>query len=300
MRKYILSIGVWSLFFVVNVSGQDCFCQKAMCGNMNVGLTTDGSIVACEGDSIFLINSSDNFDHYIIHWGDGSVDTTDSYNLPAHRYNIDSLEPPPACNDTEYNFVICFSGFTECSSGKSCHWMSTGITVLIGPEANWTFNNLPCIGNSLSFIDQSCHTTDETIYKWSFGDGTFSDEQYPSHTYNSPNVYTVSFTVSDSCGSDTETHTIEVVDFPVASIDLSGTGGGTGCAPLTQLISSNSNQWVDNLEWTISPDSNGGNWFLTDTNATLGDAEFEVQFNTPGVYTLTLEYSNACATVEIE
>jgi PKD repeat protein len=42
-------------------------------------------------------------------------------------------------------------------------------------------------------------------WSWSFGDGDTSAEQNPAHTYTTPGVYNVSLTVSDGCGTDTET-----------------------------------------------------------------------------------------------
>jgi tripartite motif-containing protein 71 len=41
-------------------------------------------------------------------------------------------------------------------------------------------------------------------YRWDFGDGGTSDLQNPSHTYARPGDYTVSLTVANSAGSDTE------------------------------------------------------------------------------------------------
>jgi PKD repeat protein len=44
-----------------------------------------------------------------------------------------------------------------------------------------------------------------STWAWDFGDGGSSTEQNPSHTYNTPGVYTVSLTVSNSTGADVET-----------------------------------------------------------------------------------------------
>jgi PKD repeat protein len=55
---------------------------------------------------------------------------------------------------------------------------------------------------SVHFTDQS--TGGITSWQWDFGDGSSSNEQNPSHTYTDPGTYTVSLTVTDSEGSDTE------------------------------------------------------------------------------------------------
>jgi len=46
-----------------------------------------------------------------------------------------------------------------------------------------------------------------TDWYWSFGDGGSSTEQHPEYKYQSPGLYTVSLTVSNTSGSDLETKT---------------------------------------------------------------------------------------------
>ena len=57
----------------------------------------------------------------------------------------------------------------------------------------------------VQFTDQSTGTV--ATWSWDFGDGQTSDEQNPSHTYQSAGIYTVSLTVTGPAGSDTETKT---------------------------------------------------------------------------------------------
>ncbi len=57
----------------------------------------------------------------------------------------------------------------------------------------------------VQFTDQSMGTV--ATWSWDFGDGQTSDEQNPSHTYQSAGIYTVSLTVTGPAGSDTETKT---------------------------------------------------------------------------------------------
>lgn len=59
---------------------------------------------------------------------------------------------------------------------------------------------------AISFTDRSVGTS--TTWQWDFGDGTpLSNEQNPVHEYTQPGSYTVSLTVSNANGSDTETKT---------------------------------------------------------------------------------------------
>ena len=55
----------------------------------------------------------------------------------------------------------------------------------------------------VAFTDLSDGFPDSWL--WEFGDGTTSTEQNPTHAYASPGVYSVTLTVSGSCGSDART-----------------------------------------------------------------------------------------------
>ncbi|MDA3866371.1 MAG: PKD domain-containing protein, partial [Salinivirgaceae bacterium] len=74
------------------------------------------------------------------------------------------------------------------------------------PDPVADFNGTPTEiteGESVSFTDQS--TNNPTTWSWDFGDGNTGTEQNPSHVYNSEGTYTVSLTVENANGSNTET-----------------------------------------------------------------------------------------------
>lgn len=54
---------------------------------------------------------------------------------------------------------------------------------------------------TVNFIDQS--TNSPTAWKWTFGDGTTSTLQNPTHTFTSIRSYDVHLKVKNSAGSDT-------------------------------------------------------------------------------------------------
>jgi PKD repeat protein len=58
---------------------------------------------------------------------------------------------------------------------------------------------------TVNFSDQSTGTVDS--WSWNFGQDSTSNEQNPSHTYNTTGSYTVILTVTGPEGSDTETKT---------------------------------------------------------------------------------------------
>ncbi len=80
--------------------------------------------------------------------------------------------------------------------------------VLIDDDsADATFSsNVDCL--EVTFTSNNTGDT----HSWDFGDGSplSSDPNPPPHTYMSPGTYTVSHTVTDACGTTTETQTITV------------------------------------------------------------------------------------------
>ncbi|MCK9331128.1 MAG: DUF3344 domain-containing protein, partial [Candidatus Cloacimonetes bacterium] len=86
---------------------------------------------------------------------------------------------------------------------------------------------------TVRFNDTSTGTP--ASWLWDFGDGTNSTEQHPAHTYTAEGNYTVSLTVSNSLGTDTEARTDYIsvgalVLAPVAAFSANTTSGD---APLT-------------------------------------------------------------------
>ena len=72
------------------------------------------------------------------------------------------------------------------------------------PVAAFTASQISIYENeNVSFTDQS--TNNPSSWSWNFGDGGTSTQQHPDHTYTTQGIYTVSLTVTNSNGSDTET-----------------------------------------------------------------------------------------------
>jgi streptogramin lyase len=83
------------------------------------------------------------------------------------------------------------------------------IIVEPSPEASFTWTpEAPAAGQATGFQDTS--TGEPTTWSWSFGDGSTSDQQNPTHTFASQGSYEVSLTATNDAGSDTATETIEV------------------------------------------------------------------------------------------
>ena len=120
-------------------------------------------------------------------------------------------------------------------------------------------------------------------YEWNFGDGNTSSEENPTHTYTESGNYTVTLVATNSCGSFTITQEVSILTAPIAGFEFTP---GQGCIPLTVQFTSTAVGQVDTYLWTFE----GGE------PTTSSEANPVVVYNTPGIFSATLEVSNASGT----
>lgn len=163
---------------------------------------------------------------------------------------------------------------------------SLAVGGVAGPTAD--FSGSPtsgCAPLTVNFTDLS---TGENIssWSWNFGDGGTSDQQNPSHTYVDAGNYTVSLTVTDDNGSDTEIKVdyIQVYGTPIADFVGSPTSGD---APLTVGFTDLSTGNPDTWDWIFG---DGG---------TSADQNPSYTYTTPGLYSVTLTVSNSCGSDQL-
>jgi PKD repeat protein len=135
-------------------------------------------------------------------------------------------------------------------------------TTTIAPTAEFTISNSnPNVGQSVTFTDVSTDSSG-TInqWSWSFGDGTTSTVQNPTHSYTTQGIKTVTLTVTDSLShTSTATHTIDVNDYapPLASFTYAPTTIATGqTVTFTDASTAGSgtiNQWSWNFGSGATP-----------------------------------------------
>ncbi len=211
-------------------------------------------------------------------WSFGDGDTSTQPN-PTHTYN------------TAGTYTVSLAAGN--TGGSDTKTKTNYITVTCSaPTAD--FNGNPTSGNfplTVQFSDQSSPGSDASMntYQWDFGDGETGSGSTPSHTYHSANTYTVSLTVTNSCGNqatETKTDYIRITAAcPSPTADFSGSPT-SGDSPLTvqfdDLSSPGSGVSIDSWEWNFGDGQ-------TDSVANSTHT-----FESDGTYTVSLTVTNAC------
>lgn len=107
------------------------------------------------------------------------------------------------------------------------------------PVADFTFqvNELEVVFNGSA--------TDAKTYMWDFGDGETSTEMAPTHVYDTPDSYTVTFTAKGDGGEDSQTKEVEAT----ATFEYLLTGGSAA---------ENGKTWVLDYKVHVGDDGIGG------------------------------------------
>ncbi|SNC60353.1 Por secretion system C-terminal sorting domain-containing protein [Hymenobacter gelipurpurascens] len=97
---------------------------------------------------------------------------------------------------------------TTCSTPQYSQTEDYSVTATqstVAPVADFTADQPQTCSGTVQFTDQSQNAP--TSWLWTFGDGTTSPLQNPTHTYTTAGSYTVSLTATNGSGSTTKTRT---------------------------------------------------------------------------------------------
>jgi len=172
MKKIIYII--IALLFAVAVSKAQTACQAGYTYNVS-GLT-----------ATFTDASTSSFTIISWTWNFGDSQTSTSQN-PSHTY---------AAGGT-YNVCLTITDSHGCHS-TTCHSVTA-----VGPNpchASFTLTT-DSTGMIFYFTNTSTGTTSTTVYTWSFGDFTTSNQENPTHTYTSTGFFMVCLYITDSTTS---------------------------------------------------------------------------------------------------
>lgn len=111
-------------------------------------------------------------------------------------------------------FVVTLTATNVCASRSAVD------TVKVFAKPTVRIRNGPdgCAPFTRTFIDSTINQSPTATYKWTFGNGDSSLLRSPPPiTYTTPGSYTVKLVVTDTCGADSFTTTVNVYTVPTAS-----------------------------------------------------------------------------------
>ncbi|MCX6582613.1 MAG: PKD domain-containing protein [Candidatus Aminicenantes bacterium] len=159
-----------------------------------------------------------------------------------------------------------------------------GITVVCPGPPVANFTGTPVAGGiplTVNFTDQS---QAGTTYSWNFGDGGTSTLKNPSHTYTTIGTFTVTETVTNAFGSDTETK----VNYITTTAPQ---------PPIADFIASATDTYVnESVIFTDKSLENPTSWSWTFEGGTPAASTAQnptVTYTTVGTYDVTLVVANA-------
>jgi len=143
-------------------------------------------------------------------FGDGETSTEQN---PSHQYN----------SDDTYTVTLTVTDDADFTDDDTTTCDVTHPDLI--SDANGPYSGTVC--DLVEFTGSASGGCPSYIYSWDFGDGETSDEQNPSHQYDSDDTYTVTLTVTDDVGYTD----VDVTTCDVTHLDIISDAGGpySGC-----------------------------------------------------------------------
>ncbi|MCB9245031.1 MAG: PKD domain-containing protein [Flavobacteriales bacterium] len=207
-------------------------CSRQVTKVVNVYVNPVSSFTAangCQGDVLNFTNNSTNGASYLWNFGDGSTSTAMG---GSHTYSGNGSR-------TITLKVVSSNGCTSESSRT--------IEVYERPFANFAISNT-CEGELTRFVNTSLNGAS---YSWTFGDGSTSTIENPTHQYASSGSYTASLTVNNSNCSDTYSMPFAINAAPDAGFTFDVAGRDVN-------FTANTTTGVSSYEWDFNDGSGSG------------------------------------------
>ncbi|MDA3954939.1 MAG: DUF2341 domain-containing protein [Bacteroidales bacterium] len=140
-----------------------------------------------------------------------SSGTIDTWNWSFGDGNFSDVQNPEYLYSSPGSYLVNLTVSSDFGCTQS---VSKNINISPIPNASFTAENV-CLGNAMSFINQTTILSGGLSYEWDFGDSENSVDENPTHSYVECGNYTVTLIVtSDLSGKDTIQKGVEVYPNP--------------------------------------------------------------------------------------
>ncbi len=242
---------------VTNDCGEATVCQfvSASCGSVTTAFNYQADGLSVQFEDF----SSAGTTQWLWDFGDGS---TSSLQNPLHQF--------PATGTYE----VCLSISGACGQGQSC----TVIDVSCPPPVSqFTFSSDEL---AVQFEDVSANTP--ANWYWDFGDGAFSTEQDPLHTYALPGAYEACMAAGSPCGAG-DTTCVQVV---------------VSCTPPQAGFTFTADELTATFADASANEPTDWLWIVEGQDSTAGPI-LQYTFPAPGSYEICLQVSSICGMTEV-
>ncbi|MEM9921909.1 MAG: PKD domain-containing protein, partial [Bacteroidota bacterium] len=223
--------GLYTLYYDFT-DAQGCFGQDSLTvcvlNNPLASFTIDTS-AACVGATIQTTNTSNVLNDCLAaeyHWSvsfDGADCHADSSGWSFSSGNANSLQPA-------FDFQRSGQYTIELEIVHPCNTVRSSRTVVIGEAPTVQIDSLDLLCETLSIRPTAsvslCDGGLQATYSWSFPDATnlntFNGPNPPVITYPGTGTYTIRLSVTNACGTTTDSYTFEIFDRPVVMPQNSG------------------------------------------------------------------------------
>jgi PGF-pre-PGF domain-containing protein len=189
---------------------------------------------------------------------DGLLQTLDSYNTNGGHLDLTGNAAPSIIGISHANNLTARKWKVQVASKNN------------QPIANFTSSvTIGTIPLVVQFNDTSINNP--KTWTWDFGDGTYSNEEFPKHIYNFPGNYTVTLGARNVNGSDFKIVVITVLEQPVLPLANFSSNVTEGCVPLDVQftdLSENATEW----SWDFGDGANSTEQNPTHTYLVTGNS----------------------------
>jgi len=223
----------------------------------------------CSNDTIFFTNTSLGIDNsYEWNYGDGSaLDSTNTNNPVQHIYNVGSIA----------NYLVVLVATNQCGTDTA------RVPVTIYPSnvhLNWYITANTQSGCAPHIVEVTNVSAGGAFFDWNFGDNSpivrTGNNAVITHTYTTPGIYNITVN-GHGCSDTSGVKQVRVIRSPLTSFSVIN----NNACPGSNVQFSNLTDTANSFIWNFGDPTSGIRNTSNSTNPTH-------QYNTPGVYTVTL------------